>query len=93
MQDGKILGIPLVLIMLVVAIVLLVNVPMVLLNVATQGELRNIKSGVGFVSNQTTNVQKTLNEMIEATKSAETVTPTKTPVKTFIPTPSTTPVK
>lgn len=91
--DGKIFGIPLILIMLVVAIALLVNIPLVLLNVATQQRLNVIDARAVNVTNKVGTVQKTLNEMIDATKSAETVTPTKTPIKVFVPAPSATPVK
>lgn len=84
-MDGKILGIPVILIMLVVAIAASVGIPMVLLHKIDQRDALDIKAGLSVLYQQGDVTNQKLDAMIAATKSA-TIEPTKTPVKVFVPT-------
>jgi len=93
-MDGKILGIPVILIMLVVAIAASVGIPMVLLHKIDQRDALDIKAGLSVLYQQGDVTNQKLDDMIAATKSA-TIEPTKTPVKVFVPvtTPKPTPTE
>lgn len=76
-MDGKILGIPLILIVLVLFIVALVDIPMVVLHSVTAERLNNVENGLINTNVQVKNVQDTLTATDEAELEV-TVSPTPT---------------
>jgi len=84
-MESRILGIPLILILLVLAIALLVNVPMILLHKVNQEQFERVYNGQLNHMLQLQRVQMQLVATPSATPTVE-PTPTQRPIQRTVPT-------